>query len=53
MEIDLHLKSQELLESLANSIHDRDKEKDICFTIQEVHVTEKFLERLVIELMRI
>ncbi len=51
MQIDLHVKSQQLLEALANSIHDRDKNNSnpFCFNIAEVHVTEKWLREFVAE----
>lgn len=51
MSIDLYSKSQQLLESLANSIHDRDQKSinPFCFSINEIHLTEKWLSDLIKE----
>jgi len=45
MPIDLHVKSQQLLETLANSIHDRDPKNlsPFSFNIAEIHVAENWL----------
>ncbi len=45
--MDLHVKSQELLEALANSIHDRAQKglSPFCFTINEVHLCEEWLKQ--------
>jgi hypothetical protein len=53
MQIDLNYKSQQLLEALANSIHDRDPHSTnpFWFNISEVHVAEKWLADFVVELM--
>lgn len=53
MQIDFHTKSQQLLEALANSIHDRDRNSvnPFCFNIAEVHVTEKWLNEFIDEIM--
>lgn len=52
MEIDLHAKSQQLLEILANSIHDRDPKNlnPFFFNIAELQVTEKWLLEFIKEL---
>lgn len=48
MKIDLHFKSTQLLEKIANSIYDR--ERGGCpFTIKEIHVTEKWIKDLINE----
>lgn len=51
MSIDLYVKSQQLLEALANSIHDRDVKvpNPFCFNINEIHVTEKWLTQFIKE----
>lgn len=45
MDIDLHAKSQQLLEMLANAIYDREDPlpKPFFFSIAEVHLAEKWL----------
>lgn len=52
MSIDLYAKSQQLLESLANSIHDREPKslEPFCFSMQEIHLTEKWLSGLIREI---
>lgn len=40
--MDLHAKSQQLLESLSNSLLDRGQ-PSVCFTVKEVHIIEQFL----------
>lgn len=54
MQIDLPVKAQQLLASLANSIHDRDPKnlKPFYFTIAEVHIVEKFLINFVEEIKK-
>lgn len=51
MEIDLHAKSQDLLETLANSIHDRDPKNlnPFFFNIAEIQVAEKWLRDFIKE----
>ncbi len=51
MTIDLHAKSQDLLETLANSIHDRDPKNlnPFFFNINELQVAEKWLSELIKE----
>lgn len=41
--MDLHVKSQQLLESLANSILDRTPDKPVFFTTQDAQLVERFL----------
>lgn len=44
MSHDLNFLSSQLLERLANSIHDRDSNnKQFCFSINEIHVVEDWL----------
>lgn len=52
MEIDLHAKSQQLLETLANSIHDREPKttSPFFFTIAEIHAAEKWLTGFIQEI---
>lgn len=50
--MDLHAKSQQLLETLANSIHDRDPKNltPFFFNIAEIHAAEQWLKDFVKEL---
>ncbi|CAB4152074.1 hypothetical protein UFOVP685_35 [uncultured Caudovirales phage] len=50
--MDLHAKSQQLLETLANSIHDREPNSltPFFFNIAEVHAAEHWLKDFVKEL---
>lgn len=43
--MDLHAKAKELLEKVANSVHERDLKNPnlLCFSIQEVDLVEKWL----------
>lgn len=52
MTIDLNAKSQELLEKLANSIHDRESKSitPFFFNINEIHVAENWLEEFIKEI---
>jgi len=44
MSIDIHALASQLLENLANSIHDREAgDKHFCFSTAELHVVEKWL----------
>jgi hypothetical protein len=53
MNIDLHAKSQDLLETLANSIHDREPKSTspFFFNINEIHVAEKWLKEFLNEVL--
>lgn len=48
MEFDIHSKSSELLERLANSIYDRDPSNPnpLCFSTKEIHIVEHWLRDL-------
>ena len=52
MQKDLHAKSQQLLETLANSIHDRDPKSvnPFFFNIAEIQVAEEWLKEFVREI---
>ena len=52
MMLDLHAKSQQLLETLANSIHDREPKNlnPFFFNINEIHVAEKWLNDFIREI---
>ena len=52
--MDLHIKSQELLETLANSIHDRDPKNPnpFFFNIAEIQAAEKWLSEFIKEIKR-
>lgn len=54
MSIDIHSKSLELLESLANSIHDREPQsvKPFFFSLSEIHVAEKWIRDFIKEINR-
>lgn len=53
MSIDINFLSSQLLERLANSIHDRDpNNKNFCFNIAEVQVTEKWLEETMKDILK-
>jgi hypothetical protein len=44
MQHDLHLLAQQLLESLANSIHDRKPDDTtFCFNVAEVRIVEEWI----------
>jgi hypothetical protein len=51
MAIDFHVKAQQLLELLANSIHDRDLKNPspFFFNIAELQLSEKWLAELIEE----
>ncbi len=55
MNIDIHSKSSELLEKLANSVYDRDPNNPnpLFFNIAEIHIVEKFLKDLVQESLKL
>lgn len=52
MSIDIHEKASSLLESLANSIHDRDPTTDFCFNVVEVQLVEKWLTETIQEIFK-
>ncbi len=54
MNIDIHAKSLQLLERVANSVHERDPKNPnvMCFSNCEVQVVEKWIEELLEELRR-
>lgn len=54
MSIDLYAKSQQLLETLANSVHDRDPKNltPFFFNIAEIHVAELWLKDFMDEIKR-
>lgn len=54
MQIDLHAKSQHLLEALANSVHDREPKttSPFFFNIAELHVAEKWLADFIEEIKK-
>ncbi len=51
MEFDIHQKSSELLEKLANSIYDRDPSNPnpLFFSMNEIHIVEKWLKDILLE----
>lgn len=54
MGIDLYAKSQDLLEKLANSVHDRDPKSPtpFFFNISEIHVAENWLVDFIKEILQ-
>lgn len=52
--MDVYVESRLLLEKLANSIYDRDRDQQqltqFFFTIKEVHIVEEFIEKIKEEL---
>lgn len=54
MYIDLHAKSQQLLETLANSVHDRDPKNlnPFFFSIAEIQVAERWLKDFMDEIIK-
>lgn len=52
MAIDIYAKSVQLLERVANSVHDRDPKNPnvINFSLNEVHIVEDLLRELMKEL---
>jgi hypothetical protein len=52
--MDLHAKSQQLLEALANSVHDRDPKstEPFFFNISDVHVAEQWLTEFIKEVQK-
>ena len=52
MAIDIYAKSVQLLERVANSVHERDPKNPslLCFNISEVHVVEEWLKELLREI---
>ena len=51
MNIDIHAKSADLLEQLANSVYDRDPKnpEPLFFSITEIHIVEKWLKETIKE----
>lgn len=56
MSFDLNAKSSQLLERLANSIHDRDKNnilnQNFCFSLAEIHIVENWLKEVLNEYLQ-
>ncbi len=54
MEIDIYAKSVQLLERVANSVHDRDPKNLnlLTFSLNEIHIVEEWLKELLIELKK-
>ena len=50
--MDIHAKSQQLLESLANSMLDRNPDQPVMFSSRESHVVEQFLLEYAREFLR-
>ena len=52
--MDLYVKSQQLLETLANSIHDREPKSPnpFFFKIEDVHAAEKWLNDFIREIKK-
>ena len=54
MTIDIHAKSVQLLERVANSVHDRDPKNPnlLTFSLSEIHIVEEWLKELLKELKK-
>ncbi len=53
MSIDINFLSSQILERLANSIHDRDpNQNQFCFNIAEVQVVEKWLDETLKDILK-
>lgn len=52
MAIDIYAKSVQLLERVANSVHDRDPKNPnlLTFSLSEIHIVEEWIRELVEEL---
>lgn len=52
MVIDIYAKSVQLLERVANSVHDRDPKNPnlLTFSLSEIHIVEEWLKELLKEL---
>ena len=48
MEFNVHVKSEQLLQKIANSMHDRGEDY-IFFTLAEIHLVEAFLNEFAME----
>lgn len=50
----MHAKSAQLLERLANSIYDRDRANPytLCFTSNEMHIVETWIDELIEEIKK-
>jgi hypothetical protein len=51
MYIDIYAKSVQLLERVANSVHDRDPKNPnlLTFSIKEIHIVEEWMRELINE----
>ena len=51
MDIDIHAKAMQLLEKIANSVHERDPKNPnlLCFSSTEVQVVEQWLKEFIDE----
>lgn len=49
MNIDLHAKAMQLLEKVANSVHERENANLLCFSINEVQLVEQWLKDFIDE----
>jgi hypothetical protein len=51
MDIDIYAKSVELLERVANSVHDRDPKNHnlLTFSLNEIHIVEDWIRELIRE----
>lgn len=52
MAIDIYAKSVQLLERVANSVHDRDPKNPniLTFSISEIHIVENWIKELLKEI---
>ena len=54
MEIDLYPKAVQLLEKIANSVHERDPKNAnlLCFSVSEVQLVEQWLKEFIDEQLK-
>jgi hypothetical protein len=55
MNIDIYAKSVQLLERVANSVHDRDPKNPnlLTFSITEIHIVEEWMRELIKDLEKV
>lgn len=49
MSVDIHARAADLLEKIANSVYDRNKQNDspLIFSVKEIQVVETFLKEII------
>lgn len=52
MDMDLNSKAKQLLEKIANSVHERENANLLCFSVSEVQLVEQWLKEFLDETVR-